>query len=221
MQFQTNWNPFSLGPKSFSMLKRAFSLSRQRLSSRKIHCTFRLCKEAETEEDMDKLQSNPYYSKYADKISKLQRWILIEVIYLVWNSIFKIRSSSPQQFLERLSVLEEKSATKSNKKEPDFSMPTKPKSGSGATMQQKEKVKKKFNRLSDEKSLGFTEIRWSDETWTDWRQNVRWNRGNLESAFCHSKRFERGHSTRNLCSDEGTLWKIQHSRQIHFSYSRK
>ena len=59
---------------------------------------------------MDELQKNPYYAKYANKIASLQK-------------------TSPEEFLERLSIVEEKQKQKSNEssKEKDFSMPTKPK----------------------------------------------------------------------------------------------
>ena len=68
------------------------------------------CHRVQKAEEMDELQKNPYYAKYAGKIASLQK-------------------TSPEEFLERLSVVEEKHKEKSNENsnEKDFSMPTKPK----------------------------------------------------------------------------------------------
>jgi len=75
-------------------------------------------------EEMDDLQKNPYYAKYADKISKLQ-------------------NTSPQEFLTRLSKVEDskKAEASGGSKERDFSMPTKPKSGLASQVSMKKEKK--------------------------------------------------------------------------------
>ncbi len=49
------------------------ALSQHSSSSRKFSRSFQLLKDKDKEEDMDELQKNPYYGKYADKIAKLQK----------------------------------------------------------------------------------------------------------------------------------------------------
>ena len=71
--------------------------------------------EGESPEDMDKLQGNPYFDKYKDKIAKLQQ-------------------TSPEEFMSRLEALDEAAQKKKSGgagpqvEEKGFSMPSKPKS---------------------------------------------------------------------------------------------
>lgn len=79
---------------------------------------------------MDKLQKNPYFDKYADKIAKMQK-------------------SNPQEFLDKLNVLEDQGKAKGGKsdgKEGKFSLPTKPKQDvkPGAASMVTEKVRSFF-----------------------------------------------------------------------------
>jgi len=81
---------------------------------RKLSTTSRHLQRSQEDEDMDKLQKNPYFDKYADKIAKLQK-------------------TSPEEFMNRLTAMEEagKKADKAGGSGPveekGFSMPTKPK----------------------------------------------------------------------------------------------
>jgi len=65
------------------------------------------------EEEMDKLQNNPYFDKYKDKIAKLQQ-------------------TSPEEFMSRVAAMEEaaskvKGSGSSQVEEKSFSLPTQPK----------------------------------------------------------------------------------------------
>ena len=55
---------------------------------RKLSTTSRHLQRSQDDEDMDKLQKNPYFDKYADKIAKLQK-------------------TSPEEFMNRLTAMEE------------------------------------------------------------------------------------------------------------------
>lgn len=97
----------------------------QRSSRLCLHLSTKLHNGGEVEE-MDQLQKNPYYSKYADKISKLQK-------------------TSPQEFLNRLASVEENEKSKpsgESNKEREFSLPTQPKSAlaNQASMKKEKKL---------------------------------------------------------------------------------
>jgi len=100
-------------------------------------------------EDMDQLQKNPYYSKYADKIAKLQK-------------------TSPEEFLNRLSVVEtnQNAAKQSSSNEREFSLPTKPKP---AQQQQPSFYKEK--KLNDIMKVELLEEKSKDEIATLWTQH--------------------------------------------------
>lgn len=107
------------------------------------------CKLLQDQEEMDKLQQNPYYSKYAGKIAKLQ-------------------NTSPEDFLNRLAKLEESVKSSSAVKERDFSMPTKPKGalGSDANM-------KKEKGLSDVMKLELIQDKSTEEISAIWREHFQ------------------------------------------------
>lgn len=94
---------------SLKLLVRAASCSRN-LFVRRTFASSRLLSRPDGE-DMDNLQKNPYYDKYAEKIAKLQK-------------------TSPEEFLSKLSALDEKKVPnkQNDPEEKSFSMPSKPKS---------------------------------------------------------------------------------------------
>jgi len=102
---------------------------------------------------MDQLQKNPYYNKYADKIAKLQK-------------------TSPEEFLSKLSTVEESNSAASKKsnsqsQEKGFSMPSKPKSdvrGGEAVSQLAEK------KLSKVMKVELLDDKKADEIGDIWRQ---------------------------------------------------
>ncbi|XP_071747863.1 ATP synthase mitochondrial F1 complex assembly factor 1 isoform X1 [Lepeophtheirus salmonis] len=66
-----------------------------------------------SQQQMENLGNNPYYSKYADKITKLQK-------------------TSPEEFLKRLGTTEKDNKLPSQVEEKDFSFPTRPKNMLGS-----------------------------------------------------------------------------------------
>jgi len=90
----------------------ANQLVRIRVSFGRIHSSARRLLQKEKEE-MDELQKNPFYAKYANKIASVQK-------------------TSPEEFLQRLSIVEENhkvsESSTNDVKGRDFSMPTPPKS---------------------------------------------------------------------------------------------
>ena len=117
---------------------RCFSLASRRL------------KPAGEPEEMDQLQKNPYYAKYADKIAKLQKYDFLFFLFRSAEIYHKFAnfSTSPQEFLQKLNVLEDKSkASAKGLEERDFSMPTRPKGEPTKTRMSKEKVGLKFTNF--------------------------------------------------------------------------
>lgn len=101
-----------------------------------------------SKEQLDQLQKNEFYSKYADKIAKLQK-------------------TSPEDFLARLGAIEESTNKKHEEKE--FSLPGQPKKNRSVSPSQKKQKKledvMKTDLLDD---LNFDEI---GKLWTDHYKN--------------------------------------------------
>lgn len=97
----------------------------QRSSRLCLHLSSKLYQSGGEAEEMEHLQKNPHYAKYADKIAKLQK-------------------TKPDEFNKRLEKVEEINKpvpVTGDSKEREFSMPTKPKSGlSSQTSMKKEKT---------------------------------------------------------------------------------
>lgn len=96
---------------------------------------------------MDQLQKNPYYSKYADKIAKLQK-------------------TSPEEFLNRLAHVEEGSkagAAKSDER--NFSLPTKPKASADFSQVSRER------KLNDVMKMELLADKTKEEIATIWTQH--------------------------------------------------
>lgn len=97
----------------------------QRSSRLCLHLSSKLYNSGGKVEEMEHLQKNPHYAKYADKIAKLQK-------------------TKPDEFNKRLEKVEEINKpvpVTGDSKEREFSMPTKPKSGlSSQTSMKKEKT---------------------------------------------------------------------------------
>ena len=114
--------PISYAAINFRSLKTSYTISINKLNRLESLRTFTLS--SQFKQEMDELQKNPYFDKYADKIAKLQK-------------------TSPEELKSRLDTVE-KLKYKSKEKElgKDFSLPTKPKSdasGSQASLLTKEK----------------------------------------------------------------------------------
>jgi len=111
-----------------------------------LHSSSKLRNSGEAEE-MDDLQKNPHYAKYADKIAKLQK-------------------TSPQEFLARLSKVEDskKAEAQGSSKERDFSLPTKPKSGLASQVSMK-----KEKKLDDVMKMELIEDKSTEEIASLWR----------------------------------------------------
>jgi len=107
--------------------------------------------EGESPEDMDKLQGNPYFDKYKDKIAKLQQ-------------------TSPEEFMSRLEALDEAAQKKKSGgagpqvEEKGFSMPSKPKSAPSNVSQLSEKT------LSSLMKVELLEGKTKDEVADIWRE---------------------------------------------------
>jgi len=111
-----------------------------------LHLSSKLRNSGEAEE-MDDLLKNPYYAKYADKISKMQK-------------------DSPQEFLARLSKVEDnnKPEASGDSKEREFSMPTKPKSGLASQVSMK-----KEKKLDDVMKMELIEDKSTEELSSLWK----------------------------------------------------
>jgi len=124
------------------LLRRLVNIQR----TRRFHIRSALFKDKE--EDMDQLKENPYFSKYADKIAKLQK-------------------TSPEEFLSRLAQAEELRKPKegpSSSQEREFSMPSKPKSSVEGLRMAKEK------RLADKMKTELLADKSAEEIAQIWRQ---------------------------------------------------
>jgi len=101
-----------------------------------------------SKEQMDELQKNEFYAKYADKIAKLQK-------------------TSPEEFLARLGAVEEHKNKKYEEKE--FSLPTQPKeSRSISPSQLKQKKLEDVMKTELLADLNFDEV---GKIWTDHYKN--------------------------------------------------
>lgn len=111
-------------------------------------------KEKEGPEDMDKLQKNPYFDKYADKIAKLQK-------------------TSPEELEARLKAMEEAAAQKASKtgqpvpEEKGFSLPTKPKAAPPKKADVSQLSEKKLSSLM---KVELLEGKTKEEVGDIWRQ---------------------------------------------------
>jgi len=102
-----------------------------------------------SKEQLDQLQKNEFYEKYADKIAKLQK-------------------TSPEEFLARLGAIEE--GTKNTKhEEKEFSLPSQPKKNRSVSPSQK-KQKKLDDVMKTEllEDLNFEEV---GKLWTEHYKN--------------------------------------------------
>lgn len=102
-----------------------------------------------SKEQLDQLQKNEFYEKYADKIAKLQK-------------------TSPEDFLARLGAIEE--STKNTKhEEKEFSLPSQPKKNRSVSPSQK-KQKKLEDVMKTEllEDLNFEEV---GKLWTEHYKN--------------------------------------------------
>lgn len=97
----------------------------QRSSRLCLHLSSKLYNSSGEAEEMEHLQKNPHYAKYADKIAKLQ----------------KIKPDEFNKRLEKVEEINKPVPVTGDSKEREFSMPTKPKSGlSSQTSMKKEKT---------------------------------------------------------------------------------
>jgi len=103
-----------------------------------------------SKEQLDELQKNEFYAKYADKIAKLKK-------------------TSPEEFLARLGTMDEPSKAKKHE-EKDFSLPGKAKKNRSVSPPSQKKQKKLEDVMKTEllEDLNFDEI---GKLWTDHYKN--------------------------------------------------